>query len=94
MCGLLENTLAMGILENTLSSSIRGLLESALASKKFLNDLIPKMLPADHVMESDTGGARHIYRNIRAYIKVQRKQISEAASKELIRTLVLILEAN
>ena len=40
-------------------------------------------------MASDEGGLRHIYHNVRAYIKVQRKQISEQASKELIRTIVL-----
>ena len=39
-------------------------------------------------------GARHIYHNVRAYIKVQRKQVSEAASKELIRTLVLKSETH
>ena len=40
-------------------------------------------------MAADMAGARHIYHNVRAYIKVQRKQVSEAAGKELIRTLVL-----
>jgi len=55
----------------------------------YLNDLIQKMVAADKSMASDDGGLRHIYHNVRAYIKVQRKQISEQASKELIRTLVL-----
>ena len=82
MCGLLENTLAMGILENTLSSSIRGLLESALASKKVLNDLIPKMLPADHVMESDTGG-RGIF--IATYVHISKFNESRS-QKQLARS--------
>jgi len=55
----------------------------------YLNDLIQKMVAADKEMASDEGGLRHIYHNVRAYIKVQRKQISEQASKELIRTIVL-----
>jgi hypothetical protein len=40
-------------------------------------------------MATDDGGARHIYHNVRAYIKVQTKYISELGSKELIRTMVL-----
>jgi len=55
----------------------------------YLNDLIQKMVAADKEMASDEGGLRHIYHNVRACIKVQRKQISEQASKELIRTIVL-----
>ena len=45
-------------------------------------------------MAADMAGARHIYHNVRAYIKVQRKQVSEAAGKELTRTLVLKSEAH
>lgn len=37
----------------------------------------------------DDGGARNIYHNVRAYIKVQTKYISELGSKELVRTMVL-----
>ena len=47
------------------------------------------MVEADEGMASDNGGARHIFHNIRAYIKVQRKYISELASKELIRTTII-----
>jgi hypothetical protein len=43
-------------------------------------------------MASDTAGARHIWHNVRAYIKVQRKFVSELATKELLRTLVLAVE--
>ena len=47
------------------------------------------MVEADSGMASDSGGARHIYHNVRAFIKVQLKYISELASKELIRTTIL-----
>jgi len=63
-------------------------------NEHYLNNLIQKMVAADTKMASDMAGARHIYHNVRAYIKVQRKQISEAASKELIRTLVLKSETH
>jgi hypothetical protein len=58
-------------------------------NEHYLNDLIQKMVAQDQEMVTDDGGLRHIFHNVRAYIKVQRKQISEAAAKELIRTLVL-----
>jgi len=58
----------------------------------YLNDLIQKMVAADTNMATDHGGLRHIFHNVRAYIKVQRKYISELASKELIRTLILRTE--
>jgi len=58
-------------------------------NEHYLNDLIQKMGAADKMMATDQGGTRHIFHNVRAYIKVQRKQISEQASKELIRTIVL-----
>ena len=63
-------------------------------NEHYLNDLIQRMVAADTQMASDMAGARHIYHNVRAYIKVQRKQVSEAASKELIRTLVLKSETH
>jgi len=47
------------------------------------------MVAQDMEMATDDGGFRHIYHNVRVYIKVQWKQISEAAAKTLIRTLVL-----
>ncbi len=50
------------------------------------------MVAADKDMASDTAGARHIWHNVRAYIKVQRKFVSELATKELVRTLVLAVE--
>jgi hypothetical protein len=50
-----------------------------------LNDLIYTMVAQDEEMATDDGGLRHIYHNVCAYIKVQRKQISETAAKELIR---------
>ena len=58
-------------------------------NEHYLNDLIQRMVAEDKNMAADMAGARHIYHNVRAYIKVQRKQVSEAAGKELIRTLVL-----
>ena len=54
-----------------------------------LNLLLRLDCAADKSMAADMAGARHIDHNVRAYIKVQRKQVSEAAGKELIRTLVL-----
>jgi hypothetical protein len=51
------------------------------------------MVAADASMASDTAGARHIWHNVRAYIKVQRKFVSELATKELVRTLVLAVDA-
>jgi GTP-binding protein EngB required for normal cell division len=58
-------------------------------NEHYLNSLVQKMVEADECMASDSGGARHIFHNIRAYIKVQRKYISELASKELIRTTII-----
>jgi len=58
-------------------------------NEHYLNDLIKRMVEKDEEMATDTGGARHIYHNVRAYLKVQRKFISELAAKELIRILVL-----
>ena len=61
-------------------------------NEHYLNDLIQRMVAADKDMATDHGGLRHIFHNVRAYIKVQRKYISELASKELIRTLILRTE--
>lgn len=61
-------------------------------NEHYLNSLIQKMVAADEHMASDTAGARHIWHNVRAYIKVQRKFVSELATKELLRTLVLAVE--
>jgi hypothetical protein len=61
-------------------------------NEHYLNSLIQQMVAADKGMASDTAGARHIWHNVRAYIKVQRKFVSELATKELIRTLVLAVE--
>jgi hypothetical protein len=58
-------------------------------NEHYLNDLIKRMVEKDEEMATDTGGARHIYHNVRAYLKVQRKFISELAAKELVRILVL-----
>ena len=58
-------------------------------NEHYLNSLIQKMVESDKGMATDDGGARHIYHNVRAYIKVQTKYISELGSKELIRTMVL-----
>jgi len=62
-------------------------------NEHYLNSLIQKMVAADGNMASDDGGVRHIFHNVRAFIKVQRKAISEMASKEVLRTLVLGNEA-
>jgi hypothetical protein len=61
-------------------------------NEHYLNSLIQQMVAADEHMASDTAGARHIWHNVRAYIKVQRKFVSELATKELLRTLVLAVE--
>ena len=61
-------------------------------NEHYLNSLIQQMMAADEHMASDTAGARHIWHNVRAYIKVQRKFVSELATKELLRTLVLAVE--
>jgi len=58
----------------------------------YLSDLVQKMVAADTDMASDNGSFRHIYHNVRAFIKVQRKYITEIASKELLRTTVLAAE--
>ena len=47
----------------------------------YLNDMIGKMVAADTAMATDDGGARHIYHNVRAFIKSQVKHITEMASK-------------
>ena len=62
-------------------------------NEHYLNSLIQQMVAADKSMASDTAGARHIWHNVRAYIKVQRKFVSELATKELLRTLVLGVDA-
>lgn len=61
-------------------------------NEHYLNDLVQKMLAADKEMTSDAGSARHIYHNVRAFLKVQRKQVCETAAKELVRTGVLLVE--
>jgi hypothetical protein len=61
-------------------------------NEHYLNSLIQKMVASDKSMASDTAGARHIWYNVRAYIKVQRKFVSELATKDLVRTLVLAVE--
>jgi hypothetical protein len=60
-------------------------------TEHYLNSLIQQMVAADDRMASDKAGARHIWHNVRAYIKVQRKFVSELAAKELVR-LVLDVE--
>ena len=55
----------------------------------YFNQLIQDMVTADPSMATDDGGARHIYHNIRAYIKTQRKHVLDMASKELVRILYL-----
>ena len=58
-------------------------------NEHYLTSLVQKMVKADDEgMASDSGGARHIYHNIRAFIKVQRKYSSELASKEILRTTI------
>jgi GTPase Era involved in 16S rRNA processing len=61
-------------------------------NEHYLNDLLQKMVAADRGMATDSGGSRHIYHNVRAYIKVQRKQISELAWKESVRVMVIQAE--
>merc|ERR1712032_537018 len=62
-------------------------------NEHYLNSLVQNMVEADRGMASDSRGARHIYHNVRAFIKVQRKYISELASKELIRTTIVETES-
>lgn len=57
-------------------------------NEHYLNDLIQRMVSADDHMTEGEAGARHIMHNVRAFIKVQRKYISEMASKELLRTML------
>mmetsp|Transcript_32254 Transcript_32254/g.86367 ORF Transcript_32254/g.86367 Transcript_32254/m.86367 type:complete len:692 (-) Transcript_32254:133-2208(-) len=61
-------------------------------NEHYLNDLVKKMVAADRDITSDAGSARHIYHNVRAFLKVQRKQVCETAVKELVRTGVLLVE--
>jgi GTP-binding protein EngB required for normal cell division len=61
-------------------------------NEHYLNALIQQMVAADKGMATDTAGVRHIWWNVRAYIKVQRKHISESAAKELVRTIVIDVE--
>lgn len=42
-------------------------------NEHYLNSLIQQVVAADKNMSTDAAGARHIYHNVRAYIKVQRK---------------------
>lgn len=56
---------------------------------RYLNSLVQKMVRVDSGMASDSGGTRHIYHNVRVYIKVQRKNIPEMAPKELILTTII-----
>ena len=58
-------------------------------NEHYLSELVKNMIAEDENMASDSGGPRHIYHNVRAFIKVQRKVISELAAKEMVRTLVL-----
>jgi hypothetical protein len=58
----------------------------------YLNGLIKQMVEKDSEMASDNGGARHIYHNIRAFIKVQVKLISELASKVLTHATLVQLD--
>lgn len=58
----------------------------------YLTELIKKMVESDTEMVTDDGGARHIYHNIRAFIKVQVKLISELACKELTRSILIQCE--
>eukprot|EP00961_Rhodomonas_salina_P149146 2007486-Rhodomonas_salina.1 len=63
-------------------------------NEHYLTGLVQEMVAADTQMTTDNGSARHIYHNVRAFLKVQRKQVAELAAKELIRTAVLDLEAS
>lgn len=47
------------------------------------------MIEANTRIVSDSGGAKYIYHNVRAFVKIQRKYISELALKELILTTIL-----
>lgn len=55
----------------------------------YLSDLVSKMVGEDTGMATDDGAARHIYHNVRPYIKSQRKHISELATKEIMRTMFI-----
>jgi hypothetical protein len=57
-------------------------------NEHYLSSLMADMMEADDLMSTDSGSTRHIYHNVRAFIKVQKKNISEIASKELQRIMV------
>ena len=59
------------------------------SNENYLNELIRGMVAADEEMASDDGGARHIYHNVRAYLKTEKKHVCEVLSKEIIRILYL-----
>ena len=59
------------------------------SNEHYLCDLTQKMIAADKKMATDDSGARKIFHNVRAYLQVQRKHISEMANKELARTMFL-----
>ena len=59
------------------------------SNEHYLQDLTQKMIAADNQMATDDSGARKIFHDVRAYLKVQRKHIAEMASKELVRTMFL-----
>ena len=57
-------------------------------NEHYLNQLIAKMMEG-HDFSDDMGPCKHIYYNIRAFIKDQRKFICEIASKEFQLTLLI-----
>ena len=59
------------------------------SNEHYLNSLLLRMTAADTKMATDEGGYRQIYYNVVAYIKGQRKHISQLADKELVRILFL-----
>ncbi len=58
-------------------------------NEHYLSENIKRMVEEDELMAHDEGGVRHILHNVRAYIKVQMKFVSELAAKELVRILVI-----
>ena len=55
----------------------------------YLNVLVQKIMATDEALATDEGGYRIIYHDIRAYIKSQRKHVSQQSDKELVRTMFI-----
>eukprot|EP00121_Abeoforma_whisleri_P006585 Awhi_evm1s5993 len=58
-------------------------------NEHYLNNLTQKMIQHDKTSAStDLGGARMIYHSVRAFIKTQKKYVTEVFSREAVRNLI------